>query len=87
MPITNRSIALALVALGLTGCASNTSQLQAGTEDPCATLHAVIADYPNCFSSLRGKADHFASATVYRATAELIAGHCQIWSWGQGDSA
>ncbi len=87
MPNSNYSLALALVVSVLTGCVAHNPSPQAGTSDPCATLHAIIADYPNGFVSLRGKADHFASGTVYRATSELIAGHCQIWSWGQGDSA
>lgn len=58
-----------------------------GTEDPCATLQGLIADYPNGFANHRGKGDNFATGTVYRATTELITGHCQIWNWGVGDSA
>lgn len=77
---------LALATVLLTGCA-NQQNLSAGTDDVCGTLDALIADYPTGFASFRGKADNFMAGTVYRAKVELIDGNCQIWSWGQGDSA
>lgn len=86
MPTTIRYAVPVVVLVGLTGCATN-QEVRVGTENPCETLQALIADYPNGFESFRGKGDNFAAGTVYRATTELIAGHCQIWSWGGGDSA
>lgn len=72
--------------LVLSGCASD-GKLTAGTDDPCATLRAVIDDYPTGFESFRGKRNDFTAITVFAAREELVKGHCEIWAWSDGDSA
>lgn len=79
-------LSIALVALSMTGCAFQ-EQIQSGTDDPCATLQDVVADYPSEFASFRKGGSNFRSLTIYRAKEELIRGHCEIWAWGNGDSA
>lgn len=81
-----------LSALGLAttcligGCASQ-HNVTTGTDDVCGTMDALIADYPNGFANFRERGDNFLLGTVYQAKVELIDGHCQVWSWGQGDAA
>ena len=79
-------LSLTLVALSLTGCAFQNS-LQSGTDDPCATLKGIVADYPAEFAAFRKGGTNFRSLTIYRAKEELIRGHCEVWAWGNGDSA
>lgn len=81
MPLT-----LALLGLSLTGCAMQ-ENLQSGTDDPCATMKNIVTDYPNGFSDFRKGGSNFNSLTIYSAKAELIRGHCEVWAWGNGDSA
>ena len=76
----------ALLAFSLTGCAFQ-ENLQSGTDDPCATMQNIVADYQTGFSEYRQSASNFRSLTIYRAKEELIRGHCEIWAWGAGDSA
>lgn len=76
----------ALLALSLSGC-SFQETLESGTDDPCATLKTIVEDYPAEFASFRKGASDFSSVTIYRAREELIVGHCEIWAWGNGDSA
>lgn len=78
--------AIAASLLIVTGC-SNLQQLTRGTDDVCGSLQQLIDDYDNGFAAFRGKGTLVPLSTVYDAKVELIEGHCQIWSWGQGDSA
>ena len=69
------------------GCASRDASLTAGVEDPCATVQGLITEYPEGFPSYRGKATNVRNITTYRAKEDLVAGHCEIWQWGSGDTA
>lgn len=80
------SLPFALLGLSLTGCAMQ-GNLQSGTEDPCATLKNIVDDYPTGFSNFRKSSSNFNSLTIYGAKEELIRGHCEVWAWGNGDSA
>ena len=71
----------------VSGCASRDANLTAGVEDPCATVQGLIAEYPEGFPSYRGKATNVRNITTYRAKEDLVAGHCEIWQWGSGDTA
>lgn len=79
---------LAFVFLGfsLTGCAIQ-ENVTANVDDPCASLQDIVADYPEAFSDFRKGGSNFRSMTIYRTNEELIRGHCEIWAWGNGDSA
>ncbi|WP_148864724.1 hypothetical protein [Marinobacter fonticola] len=79
-------IASILSALALTGCAGPQS-VSLGTDDPCQSLHEVVADYPSGFADFRGKASNFNLLTVYRAKEQIIDGECEIWAWNQQDTA
>lgn len=82
-----RACSLALLsATSLAGC-TGLQSLSSGSDDPCATLQAVIADYPTGFAHYRGKASNYNLLTVYRAKEELVNGHCEIWAWDQTDVA
>lgn len=81
-----RASTVTLIAVAtLSGCAGQTVSL--GSDDPCAALQAVIADYPTGFAQYRGKASNYNLLTVYRAKEELVNGHCEIWAWDQADVA
>lgn len=80
------TLALAVTALSLAGC-SWQNTLTGGTENPCASVHEIVADYPTGFASYRRGGDNFRAVTIYRAREELIKGHCEIWAWGTTDSA
>lgn len=84
--MTRLPLSLAVVTLFLTGCAFQ-EKLQSGTDDPCATLQNIVADYPAGFAAFRKNGANFRSLTIYRAKEELIRGHCEVWAWGNGDSA
>ncbi|GGC77003.1 hypothetical protein [Marinobacter halophilus] len=77
---------IALTSVALTGC-SNLQPITSGTDDPCATLHDVVSDYPSGFAEFRGSASNYNTVTIYRAKEQLIKGHCEIWAWGNGDTA
>lgn len=77
---------LCAIALGVTGCASD-SRLSVGVEDPCDSLKAIVADAGNGFSQYRGARSDFDSFTLFRAKEELVKGHCEVWLWAGGDSA
>ncbi|WP_291831025.1 hypothetical protein [Marinobacter sp.] len=77
---------LTLTSAALAGCSSLQS-VTSGTDDPCATLQDIVADYPTGFADFRGSSSNFTSVTIYRAKEQLIKGHCEIWAWGNGDSA
>ena len=77
---------MAFLAFSLTGCAFQES-LRSGTDDPCSTLKDIVADYPTEFSAFRKGRSDFQSVTIYRAKEELIKGHCEVWAWGNADSA
>ncbi|WP_228260747.1 hypothetical protein [Marinobacter orientalis] len=62
-------------------------KIQSGTDDPCATLQNIVADYPTEFAAFRKGGSNFRSLTIYQAREELIRGHCEVWAWGNGDSA
>ncbi|WP_111498398.1 MULTISPECIES: hypothetical protein [Marinobacter] len=70
----------------LAGC-SGWQSVSLGSDDPCASLQAVVADYPDGFASYRGKASSYNLLTVYRAKEQLVSGHCEIWAWDQTDAA
>lgn len=78
--------ALTASLLVASGC-SNLQPLTAGTDDVCGGLQQLIDDYDTGFSAFRGKGTQLPMSTVYDAKLELLEGHCQIWNWGQGDSA
>ncbi|MET4027086.1 hypothetical protein ABIE59_002621 [Marinobacter sp. MBR-99] len=80
------ALIVTLASAALAGC-SNFQPLSSGTEDPCATLHNIVTDYPTGFADYRGSSSNFNSVTIYRAKEQLIKGHCEIWAWGNGDSA
>lgn len=84
--MTRLPLSLALVSLAVTGCAFQ-DNIQSGTDDPCATLQNIVADYPTEFEAFRKGGTNFRSLTIYRANEELIRGHCEVWAWGNGDSA
>lgn len=86
MMMTRLPLSFALVALALSGCAFQ-DNLTSGTDDPCATLQNIVADYPTGFADFRKGGSNFRSLTIYRAKEELIRGHCEVWAWGNGDSA
>ncbi len=48
---------------------------------------AVLVDSSTEFASFRRGRSDFSSVTIYRAKEELIKGHCEIWAWGNADSA
>lgn len=79
-------LTLALLGLSLTGCAVQ-ENLRSGTDDPCTSMKNIVADYPNGFAEFRRSGTNFKSVTIYRAREELIKGHCEVWAWGNGDSA
>lgn len=83
---TRLTVPLAFLALSLTGCAYQES-LKSGTENPCATLKNIVTDYPTGFASFRKGGSDFRAVTIYRAKEELIRGHCEVWAWGNADSA
>lgn len=83
---TTAALVLTLTSAALVGC-SSFQPVTSGTEDPCATLQNIVADYPSGFASFRGSSSNFNSVTIYRAKEQLIKGHCEIWAWGNGDSA
>jgi len=80
------SLTLLALSLSLGGCAFQET-IQSGTDDPCATMQNIVTDYPTGFSDFRKSGSNFRSLTIYRAKEELIRGHCEIWAWGDGDSA
>lgn len=84
--MTRLSLSLTLSALALTGCTVQDT-IQSGTDDPCATLQNIVADYPTEFAAFRKGGSNFRSLTIYQAKEELIRGHCEVWAWGNGDSA
>lgn len=75
-----------ILGLTLTGC-SVTQKLTLGVDDPCASLKAIIADYPSGFAQYRGSANNYNTMTVFSAQEQIIKGHCEIWSWANNDSA
>lgn len=79
-------LTFALLGLSLTGCALQ-QNFQSGTDDPCATMQNIVTDYPSGFSEFRKSGSNFNSLTIYGAKKELIRGHCEVWAWGNGDSA
>lgn len=83
---TSLTIPFALLAFSLSGCAFQDT-LKSGTDNPCATLKSIVADYPTEFSAYRKGGTDFRSVTIYRAKEELIKGHCEVWAWGNADSA
>lgn len=83
---TPLTIPFALLAFSLSGCAFQET-LKSGTENPCATLKDIVADYPTEFSAYRKGGTDFNTVTIYRAKEELIKGHCEVWAWGNADSA
>lgn len=85
---TNRRPMLALAAsLALLSGCSSFGPVTSGTDDPCATLQSVVADYTTGFDAYRGNGSSYAMVTLYRAKEQLIKGHCEIWEWGNGDAA
>ena len=87
MPGTGfRFAPLSLTAFLVAGCSGLTSEPQL-TADPCADLHALIAEYPNRFADLRGSRSDFRSVTLYRTKMDIVKGHCEVWEWAGGDSA
>jgi len=84
----NTTVALVVILTGtaIAGC-SNLRPVTSGTENPCATLHDIVSDYPTGFSDFRGGGSNFNAITIYRAKEQLIKGHCEIWAWGNGDTA
>ncbi|MDX1559737.1 MAG: hypothetical protein R3193_12560 [Marinobacter sp.] len=83
---THVTIPAALLALSLSGCAFQET-LKSGTDDPCATLKTIVEDYPAEFASFRKGGSDYSSVTIYQAKEELIRGHCEVWAWGNADSA
>ncbi len=75
-----------ILGLTLTGC-SATQKLTLGVDDPCASLMAIIADYPSGFAQYRGSANNFNAMTIFSAKVQVIKGHCEIWSWANNDTA
>jgi len=80
-----KTLTVSLVLLA--GCASPDVTLSTGVESPCGTVKDLIAEYPEGFPSYRGKANNSRMVTTFRATEQLIEGHCEIWQWGAGDTA
>ncbi|WP_227537941.1 hypothetical protein [Marinobacter vulgaris] len=80
------TIPIALLALSLSGCAFQET-LKSGSEDPCATLKNIVENYPAEFAAFRRGGTDYRSVTIYRSREELIKGHCEVWAWGNGDSA
>ncbi|MFL1485611.1 hypothetical protein [Marinobacter sp. LN3S78] len=81
------TIVLVCAMTVVTGCANRDASLSQGVDDPCATVQGLIAEYPEGFPSYRGKANNTRNITTYRAKKDLVAGHCEIWQWGNGDTA
>ena len=79
-------LAVALSATVISGC-SQFGKITSGTDDPCATLQDIVADYPQGFADFRGSSSNYNLVTLYQARQQLIKGHCEIWAWGNGDSA
>lgn len=84
--MTRLTVPLAFLAFSLTGCAFQET-LKSDTENPCASLKNIVADYPTGFDSYRKGRSDFSAVTIYRAKEELIRGHCEVWAWGNADSA
>lgn len=83
---TRLTVPVALLTLSLSGCAFQET-LESGSDNPCATLKAIVADFPAEFSAFRKGGSNFRSITIYQAKEELIRGHCEVWAWGTGDSS
>jgi len=81
-----RLLPLSIAAVITTGCASFSST-PALSDDPCADLQSIIADYPNRYADLRGSRSDFNTVTLYRAKKDIVKGHCEIWEWAGGDTA
>jgi hypothetical protein len=79
-------ITLVLAGSTLAGCGSF-QPVTSGTNDSCATLNRIVSDYSSGFADLRGSGSNFSSVAIYRAKEELIRGHCEIWAWGNGETA
>lgn len=73
-------------SLVLAGC-SNLGNLTSGSDDPCQALQSVVADHSSGFESFRGSGSSYRLVTIYRAKEELVRGHCEIWAWGNMESA
>lgn len=71
----------------LAGCASRDANLTVGVDDPCYTVQHLVSEYPDGFPSYRGKANNTRAITTYRATEDLVTGRCEIWQWGNDDTA
>ncbi|ERS01215.1 hypothetical protein Q673_08765 [Marinobacter sp. EN3] len=85
---TNRRPMLALSAsLALLSGCSSFGPVTSGTDNPCATLQAIVKDYSTGFERYRGSGSSYSMVTLYRAKEQLIKGHCEIWEWGNGDAA
>ncbi|WP_421911901.1 hypothetical protein [Marinobacter sp.] len=80
------TLPITLLAFSLGGCALQET-LQSGTDDSCATLKGIVADYPSEFAAFRKSGSDYSAVTIYRAKEELIRGHCEVWAWGNADSA
>ena len=83
---TTAAFVVILTGTAMAGC-SSFQPVTSGTTAPCVTLQNIVADYPNDFSHFRGSSSNFSSVTIYRAKEQLIKGYCEIWAWGNGDSA
>lgn len=84
----NRIAAITVVLIGtmLVGC-SSFQPITSGTEDSCAALDDIVADYSTGFADIRGSSSNFSSVSIYQAKVQLIKGHCEIWAWGNGEAA
>ena len=78
-------LTLSVIVLGCTN--AQPLSTQAELADACATVQTTMNSYPDGFKALRGKASNFNMVTLYRAKAEVVDGHCQIWEWANGSSA
>lgn len=83
---TQVTVSIALLTLSLSACTFQQT-LESGTDNPCATLKEIVADYPAEFATFRNGGSNFRSVTIYQAKEELIKGHCEVWAWGNADSA
>lgn len=83
---TTAALVISLTSVALAGC-NSFQPVTSGTEASCATVKDIVADYPAGFAEFRGSGNSLNMVTIYKAKKQLIKGHCEIWEWGNGDTA
>lgn len=83
---TTAALVITLTSAALAGCSSFQTSASSA-EDPCTTVKEIVADYPAGFAEFRGSSNNLKMVTIYNAKKQLIRGHCEVWEWGNGDTA